>query len=113
MRARRGEAVCSVCFLIACLAEEHAAGEHARPNASCKACVRLESYRSMYAADIPPETPQRVRQTLVPGTATGRLTTYKPEMQHVPMDHSRCDHEKTSKARAACRRARAADSIAS
>lgn len=39
-RARRGDDLCPVCWLVQELAREHRAGEHARVNPSCVACTQ-------------------------------------------------------------------------
>jgi hypothetical protein len=121
LRARRGNIECSVCFLVRCLAEEHDAGEHdVGVNASCIACTRSPEYVAEIRAhhdamrrqdDVQTALRER-RQHLYGGGNT--ITPSRPlkeaaaavRARHATgqIDHSQCDHERTAKARATCRR---------
>lgn len=130
-RARRGDTECSVCYLVRCLAEEHASGQHdTAVNASCIDCTRSPEYVATIRAhrdamrrteDVQAAMRER-RRALYGGTITDApkrslkaavTREHLATMQHPRVDHSQCDHERTAKARATCRRARKSDSIAS
>jgi hypothetical protein len=120
-RARKGNTECSVCYLLRVLVEEHVEGEHdAVANASCIDCTRSPEYASEVRAHRQAMRRQDAAQTALrerrralygDGSPTGRLSTKQPVMQIIrpttsgQIDHSQCDHERTAKARAACRRA--------
>lgn len=124
IRAKRGEDLCPVCWLVAELAREHKAGEHndpEHPNASCVDCMRpLRASRTRKEA-------RRLIEAAVPYAGHGEL--YR-ELQAASesrdvMDsaaafraqsfvvtprvgaHADCDHEATKAARAKCRAERA------
>jgi hypothetical protein len=120
-RARRGDIECSVCYLVRILAEEHVAGEHSVVNASCIDCTKSVEYVAMIRAhrdamrrqdDTQAALRERRHALYGDGSPTGRLSTNQPVMQAIrpsrsgSIDHSQCDHEKTAKARATCRRAK-------
>jgi hypothetical protein len=136
LRARRGDVECSVCYLLRILAEEHVAGEHdVVVNASCMDCTqtpefvaeirahrvamsrteraqaqRRERLKELYGSGTPVAPLRPARTVAEVRESTGRLSTKEPAMQTVTaamrVDHSQCDHERTTKARATCRRAR-------
>lgn len=122
-RARRGDSECSVCFLVRCLAEEHASGDHAGAvNASCVACTRSPEYvaelqrhrDAMRRTDANQARLRERRQALYGNTITDvpkrpmKAAAAEVRARHATgqIDHSQCDHERTAKARAACRRAK-------
>lgn len=123
LRARRGDSECSVCYLVRMLAKEHAAGEHdAAVNASCIDCTRTPEYvaelrrhRNAMRRQEDAQAAVRTRREHLYG---GNVIT-KPDRplkaaasgvraRHAigRVDHSQCDHERTAKARATCRRAK-------
>jgi intergrase/recombinase len=122
LRAKRGDSECPVYYLVRMLAEEHVAGAHDTVvNASCIDCTRspeyvseLRRHRDAMRRTEDFQTARRalIKQLVGEGSPTGRLSTKKPVMQSIKpvlsghIDHSQCDHEKTAKARSACRRAR-------
>jgi len=124
LRARRGDSECSVCYLVRCLAEEHVAVV----NASCIDCTRSPAYvaeirahRDAMRRTEDAQAAMRARRRALYGddSSTGHLVKNEPVMQVIrpaltgQIDHSQCDHERTAKARAACRRARRSDTITS
>lgn len=129
-RAKRGDSECNVCYLVRILAEEHAASEHdAVVNASCIDCTRspeyvaeIRAHRDAMRRTERAQAAMRARREHLYG---GNVIT-KPDRplkaaaaevraRHATrrVDHSQCDHERTAKARAACRRARKSGMISS
>jgi hypothetical protein len=75
VRARAGEDICPVCWLVRELAREHWDGEHTTINESCVACTRI------------PTKPKSTGRTVLADR----------------IDHSKCDHPMTPRERAKCR----------
>ena len=85
VRARAGEDICPVCWLVRELAREHRDGEHQEPNASCIACTRAQK----------PARPNRSKRR------TKSVVTSEPV--GIRIDHSQCNHPMTPRERAKCR----------
>lgn len=122
LRARRGDSECSVCYLVRMLAEEHAAGEHdAAVNASCIDCTRAPAYveelrrhRDAMRRTEDTQAAMRARREhlygngIKPERLVKKTSLEVKAFYETQIDHSQCDHERTAKARATCRRAKRA-----
>lgn len=109
MRAKNGEPECPVCWLIRELKREHAAGEHDVMNASCIACTRTRKPLPVVGTYVAP-TRREVRPgDVLPSPKDVVIPEPKKRQlpKRVPQAHDKCKHEKTPKARMACRKARA------
>lgn len=98
VRARDGEDICPVCWLVRELRREHQAGEHTTINSSCVDCTRTlteKQFRDLV----------RTRPLAEPQKRPAR----KHSVRHSGrIDHSKCDHPMTPPDRAKCRAKRAA-----
>jgi hypothetical protein len=120
MRAKYGEKLCPVCWLVRELAREHKAGEHdpEKPNASCVACMRplravkwRKEPRRLIEAAEPYAGHGELRQELLRASeslirsvpAVDRVETRHIERLARIGAHADCDHPATKAARAKCR----------
>lgn len=129
-RAKAGDRVCPVCWLLNTLRDEHRAGDHdTTPNPSCRRCraegrVEVKGFPPILGLEVHPTTkrlqlPRNRRDLLdpVPTTtdaprgrqrrAEGRKRPPVPRETTGRIDHSACDHPRTPAARAKCRAERA------
>jgi hypothetical protein len=82
VRARAGEDICPVCWLVRELAREHRDGEHTTINESCVACTRMSTK---------------------PSARRARTARMARAVRANRIDHSKCDHPMIPSERAKCR----------
>lgn len=101
VRARSGEDICPVCWLVDELKREHDAGDHTAINSSCVDCTRTLT-KKQFRNLVRPESYQKAIDKSRAQTKAEKKSVPR-KMRAERIDHSQCGHPMTPPARAICR----------